>query len=61
MVVRWGIIGAGDIVRRRVAPAINDLPNCELIAIARANADKAAESAREFGARRWYADWRDML
>lgn len=61
MVVRWGIIGAGDIVRRRVAPAINDLPNCELAAIARANADKAEEFAREFGAKRWYADWRELV
>ncbi len=59
--VRWGIIGAGDIVRRRVAPAINDLPNCDLTAIARANADKAEEFALEFGAKRWYADWSEML
>lgn len=59
--VRWGIIGAGDIVRRRVAPAINDLPNCELTAIARANADKAEEFAHEFGATRWYADWRELV
>lgn len=59
--VRWGIIGAGDIVRRRVAPAINDLPDCELTAIARANSDKAEEFAREFGAKRWYADWRELV
>jgi len=59
--LRWGIIGAGDIVRRRVAPAINDLPNCELTAIARANADKAEEFARQFGAKRWYADWRELV
>ncbi len=59
--LRWGIIGAGDIVRRRVAPAINDLPSCELTAIARANADKAEEFAREFGAKRWYADWRELI
>ena len=59
--LRWGIIGAGDIVRRRIAPAINDLPNCELVAIARANAEKAEEFAREFGAKRWYADWRELV
>lgn len=48
-------------MRRRVAPAINDLPNCELTAIARANAERAEEFAREFGAKRWYGDWREML
>ena len=60
-VVRWGIIGAGDIVRRRVAPAINNLPNCGLTAIARASADRAEEFAREFGAKRWYSDWRELV
>ncbi len=60
-IIRWGIIGAGDIVRKRVAPAINDLPNCELAAIVRASADKAEEFAREFGAKRWYADWQELL
>jgi len=59
--VRWGIIGAGDIVRKRVAPAINGLPNCELAAVARSNADRAEEFALEFGAKRWYADWRELL
>jgi len=24
-VINWGLIGAGDIVRKRIAPALNDL------------------------------------
>lgn len=59
--VRWGIIGAGDIVRKRVAPAISELSNCELTAVARANAGRAEEFAQQFGAKRWYADWRELL
>lgn len=59
--LRWGIIGAGDIVKKRVAPAINDLPDNELIAVARSRAELAEASAKELGARRWYADWREML
>lgn len=59
--IKWGIIGAGDIVRRRVAPAINELANSEFTAIARASADQAESFAKEFGARRWYADWREMV
>lgn len=59
--VRWGLIGCGDIARKRVAPALRDSPSCELIAISRANAELAASFANEFGARRWYADWRDLL
>ena len=59
--VRWGIIGAGDIVRKRVAPAIVDLPNCEFTAVARAQGDLAESFANKFGAKRWYSNWREML
>lgn len=59
--IKWGIIGAGDIVRRRVGPAINELENCELYAVARADTAKAEDFAREFGAKKWFADWREMM
>ena len=59
--VNWGLIGCGDIARRRVAPALRDLPGCELVAIARANFEQAESFAREFGAKRWYEDWRELL
>ena len=60
-VVRWGLVGCGDIARRRVAPALRDLENCELVAVSRADAARAADFAAEFGARRWHADWCDLL
>jgi predicted dehydrogenase len=52
--VRWGLIGCGDIARKRVAPALRDGPNSELVAVTRAQADQAESFAREFGASRWY-------
>lgn len=61
MKIRWGLIGCGDIARKRVAPALRDLHNCELVAVSRANFDKAEAFAREFGASRWYEDWRQLL
>lgn len=60
-VVRWGLIGAGDIARKRIAPALRDLPNCELVSISRSKAELAEEFAREFGASKWFADWRDQI
>jgi len=60
-IIRWGVIGAGDIVVRRVAPAIVELDNCEFAAIARDRSELAESSARELGAMRWYSDWREML
>jgi len=59
--LRWGLIGCGDISRKRVAPALRDLESCELVAVNRARTDLAESFAREFGARRWYADWRELI
>lgn len=59
--LNWGLIGAGDIVRKRVAPAINALENCELIAVSRNRADLAESFAKEFGAKKWFADWHELL
>lgn len=59
--VKWGIIGTGDIVRKRVAPALIELPTCEPIAVSRRRAGLAEAFALEFGVPKWHADWRDML
>jgi predicted dehydrogenase len=59
--VRWGLIGAGDIAARRVAPALRDSAGSAFAAVARAHADRAAEFAQRHGASRWYADWREVL
>lgn len=60
-VVGWGLIGCGDISRKRVAPALRDVAGSALVAVNRAQTALAADFAREFGARRWYADWRELL
>jgi predicted dehydrogenase len=59
--LRWGLIGCGDISRKRVAPALIELETCELVAVNRAQTDLAESFAREFGARSWYADWREVI
>jgi len=59
--IPFGLIGCGDIARKRVAPALRDLWNCELVVISRAQSSLAASFASEFGAKRWYPDWRDLL
>jgi predicted dehydrogenase len=59
--LKWGLIGAGDIARRRVAPALRDSPQCDLVAISRAHAELADAFAKAFGARRWYPRWQDLL
>jgi predicted dehydrogenase len=44
-----------------VAAALRDTAGSALIAVARARAELAAEFARTHGARRSYADWRDVV
>jgi predicted dehydrogenase len=44
-----------------VAPALRDLPNCELVAVARGGARHAESFAREFGAGRWSERWEDLI
>lgn len=60
-VMRWGLIGCGDIARRRVVPALSELESCELIAVSRARSELAQAFAQEFGVPKWYADWRELL
>jgi predicted dehydrogenase len=59
--LKWGLIGCGDISRKRVAPALRDLPNCNLVAVSRANFELAESFAREFGARKTYQHWQDLI
>jgi predicted dehydrogenase len=61
MNIRWGLIGCGDIARKRVAPALRDIANSELMSVSRARFDQAEQFANEFGARRWYADWKELV
>lgn len=60
-VLKWGLIGAGDIAERRIAPALRDLENCELVSVSRARSELAEEFANRFGVRKWFADWREQI
>ena len=59
--LNWGLIGAGDIARKRIAPALRDLPNCDFVSVSRQQADFAEAFAVEFGAKKWFADWRELI
>ncbi len=61
MTLKFGLVGCGDISRKRVAPALRDLPNCELVAVSRADFGKAESFAKEFGARKWYRDYAELI
>jgi predicted dehydrogenase len=60
-VIKWGLIGAGDIAQKRVAAALRDAPASELAAVARARPELAESFAKTFGARRWHRNAADLL
>lgn len=59
--IRWGIIGAGDIVRKRIIGAIRDDISSELVAVTRRDERSVEAFAKENGIGRWYTDHRQML
>lgn len=48
MAVRWGIIGCGDVARKRVAGAIQNDPDSQLVAVCRRDEGKLRDFAKEF-------------
>lgn len=61
MKLRWGVIGCGDIVRKRVAMALQDAPNSELLAACRRDRAKLAAFCGQFGVTRGYLSADEML
>lgn len=59
--LKWGVVGCGDIVRRRVAPALSSLPGCEIAAVARRNPEALEECRDTLQAERGFADWRALM
>ncbi len=54
--INWGIIGCGDVTEKKSGPAFNKVPNSQLVAVMRRDADKAADYARRHGVPKWYSD-----
>lgn len=54
MTISWGILGAGKIAERQMAPAIDSAAGHELVAVMRRDRDAAQLFAERHGARRGY-------
>lgn len=59
--LKWGLIGCGDISKKRVAPGLRDARNSKIISISRSDFSKAMSFAKEFGAEKWKEDWKDLI
>ncbi len=54
--IRWGIIGCGDVTELKSGPAFNKVPNSALIAVMRRDAEKAKDYASRHKVPKWYSD-----
>ena len=59
--VRWGIIGCGDVVRKRVARAIIDEPRSELVAACRRNQAELRDFCKSFSVDRAFAKADELI
>ena len=55
-VIRWGIIGAGNVAEFKSGPALMQAPGSTVMAVMRRDADKARDFALRHNVPRWYAD-----
>ena len=60
-IIRWGIIGCGDVTEVKSGPAFNKVPNSKLVAVMRRNAEKAADYAKRHGVPKWYSDATELI
>jgi predicted dehydrogenase len=59
--VRWGVLGNASIARKKVIPAMQRAANCDVLAIASRDADRAAGAARSLGIERSYGSYGAIL
>ena len=59
--VKWLLVGAGDIAKRRVAPALVAAQNSRLVAICDINRERASELAARHGVEAVYSDYARAL
>lgn len=60
-VVKWGILGVGDVCEVKSAPAMQLIENSELVAVMRRNGAKAQDYAQRHQVPKWYDQADDLI
>lgn len=60
-VIRWGIIGCGDVCEIKTGPGLYKARGSKLVAVMRRTGPLAADFARRHGVPRWYDDARKLV
>ena len=59
--VRWGIIGCGDVTEKKSGPGFQLADGSRLVAVMRRDAEKARDYAERHGVPRWYSTVEALL
>ncbi len=59
--VRWGILGCGDVTEVKSGPGFQRATGSSLVAVMRRNGDLARDYANRHGVKRWYANAHDLI
>lgn len=59
--VRWGVLSTAKIGTVQVIPAMQKASNCEIVAIASRNQEKAQQAANDLGISKAYGSYEDLL
>ena len=57
----WGILGPGFIATHAIIPAIQEVSNSRILAVASNNEERSREVALRFGIERFYSDYQALL
>jgi predicted dehydrogenase len=60
-VIRWGIVGCGDVTEVKSGPGFQKARGSQLVAVMRRNGALAADYAKRHGVPRWYDDARALV
>lgn len=59
--IKWGMIGAGDVTEVKSGPAFRKVANSDLVAVMRRDEEKVRDYARRHQIARWYTDVDELL
>jgi len=60
-IIRWGILGCGDVTERKSGPALQKAAGSQLVAVMRRDAGKAGDYARRHGVPFWTGDADELI
>lgn len=60
-VIQWGMIGCGNVTKKKSAPSFNKISNSRLVAVGNRTSGKAEDYAKRHGVPTWHRDPFDVI